>query len=467
MTELLPPRQFCFDYHSSPDVIWTSEQGTFSREYSLRPESVLRSGGGNVSPLVADWVEIAFATYFSDRLARRRDHRDRGRGTQWRRRMTLRLGVRVPDFWSSQQVQTALTSCLEFLTEDTWNFEFLPRHAAPWDVEHQTVLIDPPTNPSAGVMLYSGGLDSFAGIANHLTDDHSEWMLISGAPNLRHRVQQLSQVKAIRHSTKRPICHLLIPYSLGYVGDAPVEEQSQRARSFLFLTLGAIAAARVGAATLLMCENGIGAINLPLDETQIGTSNARAAHPATLVRFNRLARLLLGADFRVRNPFWNITKGEACNTANVRELAHVIGETFSCDKFPIRVANMPQCGTCTSCLLRRASLNAANLQAFDSGSRYLRDVVSPNARLRTHSLEGLHVMEWQFQRLHEALRASDSWRALCAAFPDVRRAAVAYQELEKVSAGAVNQQLVRLYSQYVTEWEQFPARSRLRLSKAA
>jgi hypothetical protein len=467
MTELLPPRRFFFDYHGSPDVVWSDEQRTFARDYSIRAESVLRAGAGAVSSAIADWIEIASAIYFSDRLARRRDHRDRGRGTQWRRRLTLRIGVRVPELWSDEDVRSALSSCLDFLTEDTWDFEFLPRRAALWDIEQQVVLIDPPRNANAGVMLYSGGLDSFAGIASHLDNDHSEWVLVSGVPNLRHKLLQVSQVAAVKRFTQRPLYHLLIPFGLGSLVDAPAEEQSQRARSFLFLTLGAITAHRIGTDTLLMCENGVGAINLPLDGTQVGTSNARAAHPGTLLRFNRLAQLVFGSHFHVRNPFWNITKGEACNHANVHALAQVIGETFSCDKFPVRVANVPQCGTCTSCLLRRVSLSAANLQLYDRADRYLRDVTAPGARLRAHSLEGLHVMEWQFHRLRAALRTADSWRALCDAFPDIRRAATAYQELEKLSATDASHELLRLYSQYAIEWEQFSARSRLSLPRAA
>jgi 7-cyano-7-deazaguanine synthase in queuosine biosynthesis len=364
-------------------------------------------------------------------------------------------------------VQAALMTCLSFLTEDRWEFEFLPRRAARWDVEQQSILIDPQTNHTAGVMLYSGGLDSFAGLAAHLGDEHSEWALVSGVPNFRHKGPQAAQIAAARRLSPRHLYHPTVPYGLGTTIDTPAEEQSQRARSFLFLALGLVAADRIGADTLFMCENGVGAINLPLDGTQIGTSNARAAHPATLLRFNRLAQCLIGQRVRVRNPFWAATKGEACQHANVRLLGHAISETMSCDKFPLRVANVPQCGTCTSCLLRRVSLAAAGLQPFDKSGGYLRDVTRPSSRLRGHSLHGLQAMEWQFQCLSVALRSGNPWAALSQAFPDIRRAASAYQELEGLSSTIVRKALVRLYSEYAREWEHFPAREHLAVSKAA
>jgi 7-cyano-7-deazaguanine synthase in queuosine biosynthesis len=467
MTDILPPCSFSFDYYSSPEVKWSDGQRTFAREYSFNAQNVIRAGARIPSPILLDLIEVAFAAYFSDRLARRRDARDRGRGVQWRRHLALRVGVRDVSLWKQADVQAALSACLNFLTEDKWEFEFLPRRAAPWDVEQQSILIAPPPNPSAGVMLYSGGLDSFAGLANHLSDEHSEWVLVSAVPNFRHKSLQASQIAAARRLTRRCLYHLTVPYGLRTTVDTPAEERSQRARSFLFLTLGLVAAEHVGTDSLLMCENGIGAINLPLDGTQVGTSNARAAHPATLVRFNHLAKCLIGDRVHVRNPFWNVTKGEACQHTNVRQLGDAISETVSCDSFPLRVANVPQCGTCTSCLLRRVSLDAADLQRFDRSAGYLRDVMRHSVRLRGHSLHGLQAMEWQFHRLREALCGVDPWACLCQAFPDIRRAASAYQELEGHAASVVRDRLVRLYSRYASEWERFPAREHLAVQTAA
>jgi len=341
MIESAAPLSYDFDFRGSSAVAWWDGHRTFARAYSFDGDAVLRAGRGAPAPVVLDLLEIASAAYFADRLARRRNDRDRGRGIQWPRRLSLRVGVRNLNLWKRAEVYKALVGCLEFMTEDRWEFDFVLRSAASWDIERQRALIEPMTSPDAGVMLYSGGLDSFAGIANLIDSQRSEWVLVSGVPNPRHKAMQSAQIAAARRMTPRQVFHLTVPSSLEKLTDQPAEERSQRARSFLFLTLGAIAAYRVGASTALMCENGIGAVNLPLDGTQLGTSNARAAHPLTLARFNRLVEQLFDAPVRVTNPFWCVTKGEVCRHKNVKALAHVIPNTFSCDSFPVEWEQFP------------------------------------------------------------------------------------------------------------------------------
>jgi hypothetical protein len=170
---------------------------------------------------------------------------------------------------------------------------------------------------------------------------------------------------------------------------------------------------------------------------------------------------------RVRNPFWDITKGEACCHDNLRELGHAITETVSCDSFPLRIPATPQCGTCTSCLLRRVSLHAADLETFDNPSGYFRDVARPSTRLRGKSLHALQAMEWQFLRLRRALNARDSWSSICQAFPEIRTTATNYQQLESTSFSTVTERLLRLYAHYTDEWERFPGRQHLAMTVAA
>ncbi len=90
--------------------------------------------------------------------------------------------------------------------------------------------------------------------------------------------------------------------------------------------------------------------------------------------------------------------------------------------------------------------------------------------VREYSMNAQNViqaMEWQFQQLSGALRSGDPWAALSQAFPDIRRAATAYQELEGLPSTVVRKNLVRLYSQYAREWERFPAREHLAVPEAA
>lgn len=99
MTDLLPPRSYVFDYESSSAVTWSDGVRTFVRDYSFDARNVIRAGSGLPSAPLLDLLEVAFAAYFSDRLARRRDARDRNRGVQWRRHLSLRVGVRDVAVW--------------------------------------------------------------------------------------------------------------------------------------------------------------------------------------------------------------------------------------------------------------------------------------------------------------------------------------------------------------------------------
>src|SRR3712207_5974021 len=106
MTDLLPPRSFFFDYQSTSAVTWSDGARTFVRDYSFDARNVIRAGAGFPSTALLDLLEVAFAAYFSDRLARRRDARDRSRGVQWRRHLTVRVGVRDVSVWNQPHVQT-------------------------------------------------------------------------------------------------------------------------------------------------------------------------------------------------------------------------------------------------------------------------------------------------------------------------------------------------------------------------
>ena len=60
---------------------------------------------------------------------------------------------------------------------------------------------------------------------------------------------------------------------------------------------------------LLVPENGLIALNVPLDETRVGSFSTRTTHPFYLSLWNELL-VGLGLNLSVKNPYWNKTKGE-------------------------------------------------------------------------------------------------------------------------------------------------------------
>jgi len=265
----------------------------------------------------------------------------------------------------------------------------------------------------------------------------------------------------------RVINHVIVPFGVVRNGSQQTEEKSQRSRGFLFLSLGVATAASSGAKELRVYENGIGAINLPFDATQLGTFNSRAVHPVSLARMERFVSLLIDRPFQVHNPFLFCTKTEMCRQPRFDEAGQSIRKTFSCDGFPLHVKDKPQCGSCTSCLLRRMSLETAGLSRFDPSQDYLRDLTSHSYSGHAKGLRGLRVMEWQVRKLGLALAANHPWRSLTQEFPELHSIFSELSIHAPADSVGLQDRLLQLYSRYVSEWNQFSARERLSVCPAA
>jgi hypothetical protein len=235
----------------------------------------------------------------------------------------------------------------------------------------------------------------------------------------------------------------------------------------LFLTLGAVTALSAGTSELYIHENGVGAINLPYNATQVGTFNSRNVHPLSLLLMEKLASTLTGSPFVFQNPFLYTTKAQMCRHSAVRELASHIHTTFSCDGFPIQSKGKPQCGYCTSCVLRRVSLEAAGFSTYDPSSEYLCDLASPVFEATENQLYGLKAMEWQVRKISQRLRSSDPWHSLITEFPSLQ--SITTSVATRINGGEkeVQRLLLQLYANYVSEWDGFSARARLGIRSQA
>ena len=89
-------------------------------------------------------------------------------GTEWRRRFHFVIPVRRPELWSSPPVLDALSETLGFLADDEYQFEFEEHRGSPPGVQDYLELEDEGTarfEPDE-VVLFSGGLDSLAGVVD-------------------------------------------------------------------------------------------------------------------------------------------------------------------------------------------------------------------------------------------------------------------------------------------------------------
>lgn len=430
-------------------------------QYWLDGERLSRAFCAVLPSRMADLLDLAIAVYTADRMSPRDFRRER----TGQRRIHLRLPVREPSRWADADVLDRLHDLLSWLSEDVWSFEFVTRHGPPWSVESQGFLFRLPPDPPITVALFSGGLDSLAGLAAHAQEEpDGHVVLVSGYTNDRLASQQRLQVHGIRAAWQgigqsrektHELCHLAVPFGI-YKSGGRQEEPSQRTRALVFLTLGVAAALQAGADTLWVYENGVGALNLPLNATQLGVDSYRGVHPRSLQMARRLFELVLERSIKVRNRFVFHTKAEMCAALLPSGVSHLIPHTVSCDGFPQRVLRQSQCGLCTSCILRRQSLYASGLGHVDAAGGYRYDVVHPRAALTLGQMHGLLVMRDQVNHIALCLSSADPWRALVERFPHLLAAQAVLVE-EVLSPAEVRARLMRMYRAYIQEWAGFPA----------
>ncbi|HYW38271.1 MAG TPA: 7-cyano-7-deazaguanine synthase [Terriglobales bacterium] len=458
--------EFRFDFTDLVSVQWAhasesshQESGPHAMEFYIDDETIDRRFGHALDALLADWVDLALACYLADRLATRKPSRLAQSGKHWSRTLNITLPVRRLDRWTDE-IQGSLSRLLSFLTDDSWRFEFVQREGAKRAAESQRFLFPFEHGSPTRVALYSGGLDSFAGAAQILYDSPDyNYIFVSGVTNPRQQAGQRAQLNRLRLKTSAHICHVAIPYGLHWAGnkDERKEEPSQRTRGFLFLTLGTVSAIAAGTKELFLYENGVGAINLPYDGTQVGTYNSRATHPSTLLRMEDFTRALIGQEFSIVNPFLFFTKAEMCRHVAVQEVGELLALTFSCDGFPVRAKNRGQCGSCTSCLLRRQAIELASLARYDQNG-YLNDLCSPTFAGSDNQLHALRAMNWQAHRIGEAVSRVKPWEALVSEFIELQTVELDLCRNGKLRPAELQSKVVHLYSQYAAEWESFSAR---------
>jgi hypothetical protein len=182
-------------------------------------------------------------------------------------------------------------------------------------------------------------------------------------------------------------------------------ENTTRGRSFLFFALGVFAGSGLDTPfTLKVPENGLIAVNVPLDPLRLGALSTRTTHPFYIARWNEVLQGL-GLNSRIENPYWDMTKGEmvtAC--ANGTLLRRLVPSSLSCaspTKGRWQGLGTQHCGYCLPCLIRRAAL-VAGLRPDSDPTIYTVDDLTTRV-LDTRQSEGVQIRS--FQLAIERLRA--------------------------------------------------------------
>lgn len=314
----------------------------------------LRLLGLTPNEIGVDLLVLAAHVYAADtRIFRRSEAQD-----GWTREIRLVVPVSDPQRWTS--AAPILVRALQFLTGDQWLIGFRSR---PKQFRTTVTPAEPSLLPLPfdGVSLFSGGLDSLIGAIDALEAGKSP-LLVSHAGEGAVSKSQDACFNGLKLAYPKATFERLrvwMSFETGLVeGTRP--ETTTRARSFLFFSLAALCGSGLGRDFVLnVPENGLIALNVPLDPLRLGALSTRTTHPFYLARWNELLQAI-GIPGRLENPYWDKTKGEmASNCANRRLLRRLVPSSLSCSS-PAngRWERQAQgnCGYCLPCLIRRAAL---------------------------------------------------------------------------------------------------------------
>jgi 7-cyano-7-deazaguanine synthase in queuosine biosynthesis len=335
-----------------------------------------------------DLLLLGAAAYCADKTALRRASKD-----CWTREIALELPVRDPEAWHTAD----WAAVLNFLTGDRWTITASHSDADPLTA----IAAVPDTQTSIGdidaVCLFSGGLDSLAGVIDLLETQTAT------------RICLLSHNEGGQASTTQDTLIALLTEHFGpdrligqrlYLRPAPANahqlrplpparENTTRARSLLFLTVALALAASVDSQTpVYIPENGFIGINVPLTRARVGSYSTRTTHPHFIKEFDRAAAAI-GVSNQIRNPYRLQTKGELlCGSRNLELLARLAPLSLSCSHpEAARYVQRPQgnCGYCFPCLIRRAAMAQAG---WDDPAGYAWDALNGRGLLDRRTRRG-------------------------------------------------------------------------------
>lgn len=306
------------------------------------------------SELGVDILVLAAHVHAADtRISRDTESQD-----GWTREIRLIVPVSDQERWIP--VAPTFVKMLNFLTGDRWelNFRARPLGFARFAPVRPPRLFGPPFDDLA---LFSGGLDSLISAIDALEAGRTP-LLISHSGEGATSDAQSSIFQGLQaHYPGRPFnrLRLWMAFPRGLVRGSTGEDTT-RGRSFLFFALGVFAGSGLDTAfTLNVPENGLIAVNVPLDPLRLGALSTRTTHPFYIARWNE-ALQGLGLNGHIENPYWDKTKGEMvaeCNNGTL--LRRLIPSSLSCaspTKGRWQGLGTQHCGYCLPCIIRRAAI---------------------------------------------------------------------------------------------------------------
>lgn len=299
-----------------------------------------------------DLLALGALVYAADtRIARATEAQD-----GWTREIRISLPVSDVAVW--ERARTVIDRALGFLSGDRWEIEFRARPAGKGRLGGDAPLLD---TDLRGVNLFSGGLDSLIGAIDSLAADERPLLVSHAGEGAGSKAQYLCHAALKAKFPQRRFEWVRLPMVFAHdLAEGVGSETSTRARSFLFFAFGVAAGTALRRPfDLKVPENGLIALNVPLDPLRLGALSTRTTHPFYMARWREIV-VALGIDGSLSNPYWAMTKGEMVDAcADKPFLMSIADKSISCSSpAKLRWAGYAQghCGYCLPCLIRRASM---------------------------------------------------------------------------------------------------------------
>jgi len=384
--------------------------------------------GHSIHPLVKDLFDIGVCIYISDLYSKREHHLGRC--------IELFMPVRYPSVWNNAQRE--IERAISFLGRDEFSIRFLQSD----EKGEQAIDFSTEVNEEQCVSLFSGGLDSLAGVVWTL-EQGIKPILVSHYANNRLAGLQASLIAHLEQIYGQRLQHIGI-----YVGKAKGRKvqhplstpykfvMAQHLRSFMFLALATGIALEQRVNTIYIFENGPVALNPVFSEARI---NTRTAHPCFLGCFQALIRAVFGVELTIRNPFLYFTKGEVGGVLGKSEQTkNLIARTSSCAHW-FRVPLMAKQrgansfkgihdGMCLPCIVRRVAVHSAGLWDYDT--LYLTDIFNDYPNIDRSDLTAVADYLrfcWNVREASEEIFSFAPEFSICAEDVDNRKLAEMYK----------------------------------------
>lgn len=349
----------------------------------------LKAIGVYPSDIGLDLLILAELVFAADtRLSRATESQD-----SWTRQIKLVVPVSNVSQWIA--ASPLIVRMLNFLTGDLWAIEFINRPGL-----FTQIMPNRPRNVAIPhfdkAQLFSGGLDSLIGAINNVVSGNSPLFISHAGDAATSDAQHKCFERLQSVFGTPPLSRLRFWLNIDVSAFNNIStENTTRGRSFLFFAIGIFAGTGFGKPfTLEAPENGLIALNVPLDYLRLGALSTHTTHTFYIKSWNELLQAV-GIQGQIVNPYWDKTKGEMVSSClNQQVLQQIIPDSLSCSS-PAKGRwighGIEHCGYCLPCIIRRASLKDQSI--LDTTTYRLADLYG--TPINTNLADGQQIRSFQ------------------------------------------------------------------------